>query len=442
MEVKFKVKAHINIPVDQLKPFQGELKKLSEENFNKLRNEIIEDGFNFAPHVWKTDGGYFILDGHQRIYVLSQLKKQGYQVGDVPCNIVEADSIEDAKRKVLQAVSQYGKLTNEGYLEFTHDLDLDFTNFDLPDFTPPDLPDLETDSEQNEKDDDIPEVDDNPYGVQRGDIWQLGNHRVMCGDSTSEDDVGKLMNGEKAIFCFTSPPYSDQRDYRGSLELDTKHLAKFLSAPCDLFAVNLGMKRKDHEVVPYWDDYIEVAKSYGHKFLSWNVWNKDLAGSISNQSAMFSIIHEWIFIFGKHKKLNKNFKNDVEENKKRRRYDPINIKGKSQRLVRQKDGSTSYSNIGETFACNQMGSICHATPVMDRSINHPAMYPVELPEQYYLACTDQNDIVYEPFLGSGSSMIACEKTNRKCFGMEIDPHYCSVILKRWEDYTGQKALRI
>ena len=153
MEVKFKVKAHINIPLNQLQPFQGELKKLSEENFNKLRNEIIEDGFNFSPHVWKTEGGYFILDGHQRIYVLSQLKKQGYQVGDVPCNIVEAESIEDAKRKVLQAVSQYGKLTNEGYLEFTHDLDLDFTNFDLPDFTIPDLPNDEFDFNPKEKSD-------------------------------------------------------------------------------------------------------------------------------------------------------------------------------------------------------------------------------------------------------------------------------------------------
>jgi len=143
MDVKINVKESISLPIEKLKPFQGELKKLSEENFNKLRNEILDDGFNFAFHVWKSDNCYFILDGHQRHYVLTQLKKQGYNIDLVPCNVVEADDIESAKRKVLQAVSQYGKLTNEGYLEFTHDLNLDFTNFDLPDFTPPDLPQID-----------------------------------------------------------------------------------------------------------------------------------------------------------------------------------------------------------------------------------------------------------------------------------------------------------
>ena len=149
MQVTFKVKAHIEIPAEQLFAFQGDLKKLSEENFNKLRGKILSSGFNFAPHVFKTDNGYFILDGHQRIHVLKQLIKQGYQLCDskgnlldgVPCNVVEADSIEDAKDKVLQAVSQYGKLTEEGFLDFTADLDLDFTQFDLPDFQLPKLDD-------------------------------------------------------------------------------------------------------------------------------------------------------------------------------------------------------------------------------------------------------------------------------------------------------------
>jgi len=315
-----------------------------------------------------------------------------------------------------------------------NDLDIDFSDFGF------ELPDLDggESSEGLTDDDAVPEVDDNSYGVKHGDTWLLGEHRLMCGDSTSEADVDKLMNGEKAVFCFTSPPYSDQRDYKGDLELDPKHLAKFLKAPCDLFAVNLGMKRKDHEIVSYWDDYINAAKEYGHKFLSWNVWDKDLAGSISNQSAMFSIIHEWIFVFGKHKKLNKIYKNDTEANEKRRRYDPINVKGKSQRLVRQKDGTTKFSNRGDLFDHKQQGTVSVVTPVMARNINHPAMFPTELPEIYLLSCSNENDIVYEPFCGSGSTLIACEKTNRKCYGMEIDEHYCSVILKRFEDFAGKK----
>lgn len=319
-----------------------------------------------------------------------------------------------------------------------NNFDIDMLKFDDFDF------DIGNDKEGNEGltgPDEVPDVPQNVFGVKHGDIWLLGNHRLMCGDSTNEDDVKKLMNGNRAVFCFTSPPYADMREYNGGKELSTKHLAKFLKAPCDLFAVNLGIQRKDNEVVQYWDDYINAAKEYGHKFLSWNIWDKDLAGSIANQSAMFSIIHEWIFIFGEYKKLNRIFKNDTEANEKRRRYDPVNIKGKSQRLVRQKDGSTKLSNRGDSFDAKQMGSICHETPVMDRSIDHPAQYPVGLPEQYYLSCTQENDIVYEPFCGSGTSIIAAEKTGRQCYGMELDEHYCSVIIKRFQDFTGKQAVR-
>jgi len=265
-------------------------------------------------------------------------------------------------------------------------------------------------------------------------------HKLMCGDSTDKATVDKLMDGQRALFCFTSPPYSDQRDYGGNLDMNPKHLAKFLMAPCDLFAVNIGLKRKNHEIVPYWNDYIDAAKEYGHKFLSWNIWDKDFAGSISNQSAIFSITHEWIFIFGKYKKLNRIYSNDNDANKKRRRYDPVNIKGKSQRLVRQKDGSTKLSNIGEAYTHKQMSTVICFTPVMERVIDHPAKFPVELVECYLLSCSNEDDLIFEPFGGSGTTLIACEKTNRQCYMMEIDPHYCQVIINRFEKYTGEKAM--
>lgn len=276
-----------------------------------------------------------------------------------------------------------------------------------------------------------------------GDLWILGNHRLLCGDSTNVQHVERLMGGEKAELCFTSPPYADQREYNGGKELSTEYLATFLNAAassCELFAVNLGMSRKNNEVNPYWDDYIKAAKVAGLKFLSWNVWDKDLAGSVSNQTAMFSITHEWVFIFGKHKKLNRIYKNDVAGNAKRRRYDPVNINGKQQRLVRQADGSTKLSNRGEEFDEKQMSTVLVCTPVMARNIDHPAQFPVELAETYILGCSSAGSLVYEPFTGSGSTLIACEKTGRHCYGMEIDPNYCSVIIERWEKFTGKKAV--
>ena len=153
MQITFNVRASEYVALEELRPFQGELKKLSEENHNKLRTEIIEDGFNFAAHVWLCDGKHYILDGHQRIYTLKQLAKEGYQFckpnGDlldgVPVNIVHATDINNAKRKVLQAVSQYGKLDDQGFKDFTIDVDFDMAGFDFPDFVLPDMksPDFE-----------------------------------------------------------------------------------------------------------------------------------------------------------------------------------------------------------------------------------------------------------------------------------------------------------
>ena len=287
--------------------------------------------------------------------------------------------------------------------------------------------------------DDIPEHVETR--AKLGDLWLLGEHRLLCGDSTKAEDVARLMNGQRASFCFTSPPYANMRDYNGKKDLSLENLSRFLNAPCDLFAVNLGLQRKDGEIIPYWDAYIKQAKEYGLKLLSWNVWNKDLAGSVANQSAMFSIVHEFIFVFGKEtRKLNRIFKNDVEQNEKRMRYDSVNLDGKAQRLVRQKDGTTKKSNRGTCFDKKQMGTVVHVTPEMRREYDHPAMFPVELPSIHIISCTDEGDAVYEPFCGSGTTIIACEMTNRRCLGMELDPKYMDIIIARWEKATGKKAV--
>jgi len=342
--------------------------------------------------------------------VISDLKgldKAGYRIADNRTSeLAEWDT--DALEETLKALAE-------------EDYGLSDIGFDIEDY---DFGNSEKEGLTDQ--DEVPEISENFFNVKRGDIWELGNHRLMCGDSTSKNDIDRLMIGENAEFCFTSPPYSDQRDYNGELELNPKHLAKFFDAPCKLFAVNLGIKRKDNEIFPYWNDYINSAKEYCYKFLSWNIWDRSgLGGSIGNQTAIFPIWHEWIFIFGEKKELNKTKKNKTEGSK--RGYN------------RQKDGST-IKGKGITSKYGKIGTVIK-TGIADGKL-HPAMFPVELPEEYIKACSNKSDIIYEPFLGSGSTLIACEKTNRKCFGMEIDPHYCSIIIKRWQDFAGQNAIKI
>jgi DNA modification methylase len=267
-----------------------------------------------------------------------------------------------------------------------------------------------------------------------GNLVLWSRHRVLCGDSTSIDDFEKLMAGEKAELCFTSPPYADQREYNGENDLSTQHLATFIrtgSHLCNYFAVNLGYSRKDGEVNPYWDDYIKEAKENGLKLLSWNVWHKGECGSIGNQTAMFGISHEWIFVFGADRKqLNMTVPNKSAgglANHTGNRQSDGTIKAPKHRIV------ADFSQLKTVYECT-------AQKARDE-IDHPARFPVVLPEGYIEAMTDIGQIVYEPFCGSGTTLIAAEKTGRRCFVSEIDPRYVDVILSRYIKYSGKMVIR-
>ena len=185
----------------------------------------------------------------------------------------------------------------------------------------------------------------------------------------------------------------------------------------------------------YWDAYIAKAKENGYKMLAWNVWDKTMAGSIGQQSAFFPIRHEWIFVFGTE---------FFEINETWEKKDKSIGRKSNKRKVRQPDGTTKYSTIGDTTnkykqmesvvaICSECGKI--------RAL-HPATFPVQLPAEYIKAMTDKGGSVIEPFGGSGSTLIACEQLNRKCFMCELDERYCDVIIHRWESLTGEKAVLI
>lgn len=381
--IKFKVKAHKYVPLDDLKPFQGELKKLSDENHSKLRKQILESGFNFSPHIWEYGGHNYILDGHQRLFVLKQLKKEGYEVGDIPVNVVEANDFNDAKKKVLQAVSQYGKVDPDGFEDFTADVDFDLSDFDIPGFETPDI-DLD-EKEGNTDPDDIPDVQENIYDVKRGDIWQLGNHRIMCGDSTNKDDVEKLMNGEKADMVFTDPPYGINLDTDYSKMPGTNTTYKNVIGDDRSFDPSFMFKILKPKSWYIWGaDYFFKQLPDGGNLI---IWSKRFS---DDETKTFGSGYEVCWTYPKQKK------------------DIWFVRGINQ----------SSERLGE----------------------HPTQKPTELAIRAFEKSNPKT--VLDLFLGSGSTLIACEKTNRRCFGMEIDPHYCSVIIKRFEEYTGEKAIKL
>ena len=250
----------------------------------------------------------------------------------------------------------------------------------------------------------------------------------MCGDSTNPDDVAKLMQADHAKILFTSPPYSDIRDYKGH-DVSIEHLAKFIPVTkdyADVMCVNLGIKRKDFEVICYWNQYIEEAKSCGLKLLSWNIWDKTFPGSIYQQQAMFPIRHEFIFVFGeKAYKLNRTIPKRIA----------INTHTTS--LRRQSDGSMRRTSVKahNDEPNKQLETVVAITsergPIRSK---HPAVMPVQLPVEYIKAMTNEGDYVLEPFAGSGTTLIACEQTGRKCLAMEISEEYCDVIIERYREF--------
>jgi DNA modification methylase len=306
------------------------------------------------------------------------------------------------------------------------DFDVDLTGFDTKELAKI----LDAEKEAHEDDYEPPAVIETD--IQRGDLFQLGRHRLLCGDSTSAEDVARLMGGVKADICFTSPPYSDMRTYADGTDVTISKLIQFIPVfkeYVDYQIVNLGIQRKDGAIIQYWDEYIKSAKDVGYKLLSWNVWDKGRGGSVGSMSAMFPIEHEWIFVFGeKPKKLTPTIKNDTAGKKTRwRNMDRTGEYGG------YKEGTKSeYGRLGTVVACR----------MVNKNADHPAQFPIELPTGYIEAMTMVGGIVADPFLGSGTTLVACEQLGRTCYGMEISPQYCQVIIDRWERLTGQKAEKV
>jgi len=252
------------------------------------------------------------------------------------------------------------------------------------------------------EDDEIPEVKESK--VKRGDIWQLGEHRIMCGDSTNIDDVAKLMNGEKADMVFTDPPYG--------VDYDGGHAVK-------------GVRReklKNDGTPDIYNDTLPIIYMFSKKDTPLYLWYSD-SKSLAVLSAVLSAGYE--------------IRNNIIWNKNVAQFGAIGAQYKTKHepcLYCYKKGQKT----------NWIGPN-NEVSVWDINRNskneyHPTQKPIALAER----CIKNHTVklILDIFLGSGSTLIAAEKLNRKCYGMELDEKYCDVIIERWEQFTGKKAEKI
>ena len=388
------------VSINTVKANPNNPRVIKDDKFRKLVQSIKDfpEMLEIRPIVVNQD--MIVLGGNMR---LKACKEAGLK--EVP--IIHADNLTEEQQRefiIKDNVSggewDWELLANEWDTELLDEWGLD-------------LPETEMIQVLDAVEDNYEIPDEITTDIVLGDLFEIGEHRLLCGDSTDSDQVAKLMNGEKADMVFTSPPYNGEtqvgfkQNKKGGMkttdlylnnQLDNKTSDEYLQFNADIFNT-IKTIATDDLVILYNinynrnspDDYIDVVNQGRNAFnlVETIIWEKSMAISLAGDN--LTRIIEFIFVFynGTDKpKLNKTHTNQCVKN------------------------LWTISNIG---ANNEI---------------HKACFPVKLVEKAINLYAKENALLYEPFIGSGSTMVAAHQLKRKCYGMELDPKYCEVIVQR------------
>ena len=385
-----------NLDINLILPYKNNPRKISDTAIEKVANSIKNFGFR-QPIV--VDKNNIVVVGHTR---LQASRKLGLQ--QVP--VLVADNLSEDQ---INAYRLADNRTNEES-QWQNDLlklelqDLQFKNFDLnlTAFDDFELDDLLFEEKYGLTDDDAaPEVPKEAK-TQYGQVFKLGQHKLICGDSSKIEDLQKIMTNELADMVFTDPPYGidysggrtqvvANKEY-GKIMNDTlqgdelggliANMFKFVKNEADYYICVSPLEQKP---------FLDILKKQNKKLDAVIVWDKKNPGL---GYMMYRRQCEFI----------------------------LYVKGKPFKM-----GDTSDFDLWRISKDNTQKYL------------HGTQKPVQLSTRAIKNSSKENDLVLDVFGGSGSTMIACEKTNRKCYTIELDPAFCDVIIKRWEDYTGKKA---
>ena len=392
--------------LSKIKPNPDNPRILKDDKFRKLVKSIQDFPEMMEKRPIVVDENNVVLGGNMRLRALQEIYGKNGEVPDNWVTTAKGWSKEKKKEFVIKDNSSFGEwdwdmLANEWDAADLSDWGVDFPQ-DWAGGTP-------TEEEKEAVEDDFDETrDEVPTICKDGDIWQLGEHRLMCGDSTDAGSVALLMNGERADLVFTDPPYGVAYKVKASAS-DGNTISEARKQGCKNETIaNDATLEQAYEIarkamancidVPIkyvccdWKSYPTMKKAVedaGIVQKALIVWDK---GGPYQHLDLFAKRHEFIIYAGEYG-------------------------GK-------KTVDTDIWSFPREFRAD------HPTPKSIKLIAHA------------ICCHDNINIVLDVFGGSGSTLIACEQLNRKCRMMELDPHYCTVIIARWEKLTGLKAERL
>ena len=419
------------INITDLKEYQNNAKEHPEEQIQQIMASIKEFGFNDPIAI---DERNVIIEGHGRLYALQRL---GIKVVDC---IRLSHLSEEQKRAYILA---HNKLTmNTGFdieklnLELDSIMNLDMSLFGFTQEEP-----------EGEVVEDNFEVEEPEEPVsQYGEIYQLGKHRLMCGDSTKAEDVASLMDGELADLVVTDPPYNV--DYGSKAEACNKY----------------GYQFNDRHIMNDYMPEYQFIEFLDHAF-------RNMSNSMK-EGAAFYIWHASITIYEFETALRLNNlksrqqlvwnKNSIVLGRQdyQWKHEPCLYGWKEGAAHYFIDDRTNTSVIEdqipkfkslkkedmvkllEDIYSDKISTTIIHEDKPNRSVEHPTMKPLQLLARHVKNSSKQEELILDIFGGSGSTMMTCEQLNRRCFMMELDPKYVDVIIERWEKFTGEKAVKL
>ena len=392
------------IEINKLKPATYNPRQISTKQYKDLKSSVEKFGL-VDPIITNKD--FTIIGGHQRYKICKELKHK-----EIDCVVLDLSKEEERELNI-----RLNKNTGD------FDMDILANEFDIDELVDWGFKHIDLDinidkiTEGNTEDDHIPEVKESR--VKLGDVWKLGKHRLMCGDSTKESDVNKLMNGEKADMVFTDPPYGI--DFTGQLLSNTTKDGKKIH---NHKGANTKYKKIKNDELQETD-----LLDFCDRFIKQLINCKPTAWYICFSQTEIDILLSSMRL------NNLSWKNVIVWLKNQANLSPNDYKHRYEPIVYGQSGSSFY---GERYKQEDVWEFQRTL----KNDLHPTMKPIPLIENAIKNSSKKNEIVLDIFLGSGSTLIACEKTNRICYGMELDTKYCDVIIERWQQFTGQKATKL
>lgn len=393
------------IPVENINPAVYNPRKdlrPGDPEYEKLKRSIHEFGF-VEPLVWNRRTGN-LVGGHQRFKILLE---QG--ATEVECSVVDLDETQEKALNIaLNKISgdwDMPKLKDLLEELDVGDFDVELTGFDMDEIEQLMTACFDGDVQEDDFDADAAANEIDEPVTKRGDIWLLGRHRLLCGDATNFNDVERLMDGHMADMVFTDPPYNV--DYVGKtkdalkIKNDKMEDSKFYQFLYDVYVNFFSVVNPGSAI------YVCHADSEGINFRSAMVDSgfelKQCIIWVKNAIVMGRQDYHW-------------------------KHEPI--------LYGWKPGAAH-----RWFGDRKQATVWEFDKPL-RNAEHPTMKPIGIPARAINNSCPANGIVADFFGGSGSTLMAAEQMRRTCFMMELDPVYCDVIIRRWEEFTGQKAKRV